>query len=167
MSLAQRVKHEVRQVGLVTLYFLVWFGVVLLLKKLFLEEYRIEFYALSVVVFGALVAAKVVVILDKTRVGTRLDDGYPVGVAASYKTLCYAVATVGVLFAEKLFHTYRETGALGPAIVDVWEHRDRNVMLAKAIIIGIAYAVYHIYAGIDRRLGEGRLRRAIWSRRPS
>ena len=163
MSLAQTAKRELKEVGLVTIYFLVCFGIVLLLKKLFLEEYQVEFYALSAVVIGALVAAKVVVILDKTRVGTRFDDNHSVGVAATYKTACYAVATFVVLFAEKLFHAYRETSALGPAVVDVWEHRDRNVMLAKAIVVGIAYVGYHLYAGVDRRLGKGKLVRTIWS----
>lgn len=108
-------------------------------------------------------AAKVVVILDKTRVGTRFDESHSVGVAAIYKTAWYAVATFVVLFAEKLFHAYRETGALGPAVVEVWEQRDRNVMLAKVIVIGIAYVGYHLYAGIDRRLGGGKLGRTIWS----
>lgn len=163
MSLARTVKHELKEVGLVTVYFPVCFGIVLVLKKLFLAEYEVEFYALSAVVIGALVAAKVVVILDKTRVGTRFDDNHPVGVAAIYKTAWYAVATFIVLFAERLFHAYRETGALGAAVVDVWEHRDRNVMFAKVIVIGIAYVGYHLYAGIDRKLGESRLSRTIWS----
>jgi hypothetical protein len=163
MSVMQTVKRELKEVGLVTVYFLVCFGIMLLLKKLVLAEYEVEFYALSGVVVGALVAAKVVVILDKTRVGTRFDETHSVGVAAIYKTAWYAVATFFVLFAEKLFHAYRETGALGPAIVDVWEHRDRDVMFAKVIVIGIAYVGYHLYAGIDRRLGGGKLWRTIWS----
>lgn len=43
MSLLTAVKHELEQVGLVTLYFLFCFAVVLTLKKLFLAEYQIEF----------------------------------------------------------------------------------------------------------------------------
>ena len=163
MSLAQTVKRELKEVGLVTVYFLVCFGIMLFLKKLVLAEYDVELYALWAVVVGALVAAKVVVILDKTRVGTRFDESHSVGVAAIYKTAWYAVATFIVLFAEKLFHAYPETGALGPAVVDVWENRDRNVMLAKVIVIGIAYVGYHLYAGVDRRLGQGKLWRTIWS----
>jgi hypothetical protein len=67
MSRMHTLTHELKQVALVTLYFLCWFGLVLLLKKLFLAEYRIEVYALSAAVIGALVAGKIVVILDKTR----------------------------------------------------------------------------------------------------
>ena len=164
MSLLHTVKHEVTQVGLVTLYFLICFGLVLLLKKLFLADYRIQVYALSAAVIGALVAGKIVVILDKTRLGTRFDESYGVGVAAFYKTLCYAMVTALVLLAEMLFHAYREAGALEQAVAQVWGHRDRNVVFAKAIVIGMAYAGYHVYAGLDRRLGEGVLRRTIWTR---
>ena len=38
MSLLTSVKHELRQVGLVTLYFVACFGIVLTLKKLFFAE---------------------------------------------------------------------------------------------------------------------------------
>ena len=158
------VQHEVKQVGVVTLYFLVCFGIILTLKKLFLAAYAIEFYALSAAVVGALIAGKIVVILDKTRAGTRFDTRRPLVAAAAYKTLCYGVATFLVLFAEKTFHAYRESGALGAAVMGVWEHRDRNVMLAKVLCIGLAFAGYHLYAGIDRRLGKGTLWRTVWRR---
>ena len=39
--------REVKQVGLVTLYFLVCFALVLTLKKLFLAQYAVEFYGVS------------------------------------------------------------------------------------------------------------------------
>jgi hypothetical protein len=42
VSLLTAVKHELKQVGLVTLYFLFCFAIVLTLKKLFLAEYAIS-----------------------------------------------------------------------------------------------------------------------------
>jgi hypothetical protein len=164
MSLPSRLKHEVQQVGLVTLYFFFCFSVVLTLKKLFLASYDIEVYALSSAVVGALVAAKIVVVLDATRAGTRFDARLPFGLAVLYKTLVYGLATFVVLFLEKLFHAYRESGTLGQALMDVWAHRDRNVILAKVICISLAFAAYHLYTGLDRRLGEGTLRRLVMSR---
>lgn len=164
MSLLSRLKHEVEHVGLVTLYFLFCFGVVLTLKRLLLAQYQVEVYALSTAVVGALVVGKVVVVLDKTRAGTRFEARLPLGLAALYKTMVYALVTFVVLFLEKLFHAYRESGTLGQAVMELWAHRDRNVILGKVIIIGLAFAVYHLYAGLDRRLGEGTLRRVVMSR---
>ena len=164
MSLLAKVKHELKEVGLVTLYFLFCFGVILTLKKFFLATYQIEFYAISAVVVSALVAGKVVVILDHTRLGTSFAAGQRPGLAALYKTLIYLAVTILLLVGEKVFHAYRESGALGTALVEVWEHRDRNVMFAKAICVGVAFAGYHLFVGADRRLGKGTLWRALWGK---
>jgi hypothetical protein len=158
MGILAKLKYEAREVGLVTLYFLLWFGFILSLKKLLLAAYDIEFYALSSAVVGALIVAKVVVVLDKTRAGTRFDRTHSIGIAALYKTLMYSLCTAFVLSAEKLFHAYRDTHSLSTAITEVWMSQDRHIILAKILCIGLAFMGYHLYAGIDRRLGEGRLK---------
>jgi hypothetical protein len=158
------VRREVRHLGAVTLYFLGCFGIVLTLKKLFLADYHIEFYALTAAIVGALIASKLVLILDATRAGTRFDVRLPLAVAALYKTLIYMIAAGIVLFGERLFHAYRESGMLVQALADLWMHRDLNIILAKIICIGVAFAGYHLYAGLDRRLGEGNLLRLLTSR---
>ena len=122
MSLLTKAKHEVREVGLATLYFLFCFGVILTLKKLFLAAYQIEFYAVSVVVFAALVSGKVVVVLDHTPLGTRFAAGERPGLASVYKTLIYGGATF------------------------------------------LTFGAYHLFVTTDRRLGQGTLWRAIWSK---
>lgn len=163
-KLLSTLKHEIKEVGLVTFYFFFCFSVVLTLKKLLLASYQIEVQALSTAAIGALIVAKVVIVLDRTRAGTRFDASLPLGLAALYKTLVYGLATFVVLFLEKLFHAYRETGLPGRAVIEVWEHRDRDLMLAKVLCIGLAFAAYHLYAGLDRQLGEGTLRRLVMSR---
>ena len=97
MSLWPRVKHELKEVGLVTLYFFACFVIILTLKKLFLASYEIKFYALSGALVGALIAGKVAVLLDKTRPGTRFDNSQPTGIAAGYKTLIYLAVTLLLL----------------------------------------------------------------------
>ena len=164
MNLLAAVKHEFKEVGLVTLYFLFCFGIILTLKKLFLADYQIEFHALSAAVIGALVAAKVVVVMDHARAGTRFDASRPLAATVAYKTLVYGAAGAVVLFAEELFHAYRATGGLEVAFAELWTHLDKNVILAKVICVTLAFAGYHFYAEIDRRLGEGTLRRLLWSR---
>ncbi|MGR9099206.1 MAG: hypothetical protein ACU826_01435 [Gammaproteobacteria bacterium] len=161
MKLLSSLKHEIKEVGLVTLYFFFCFGVMLTIKKLLLADYRVEVHAVSTAAVGALIVAKIVVVLDKTRAGTRFDARLSLGAAALYKTLVYVLSTFAVLFLEKLFHAYREAGVLVQAILDVWHHRDRSILFAKVIIIGLAFFAYHLYAGLDRRLGEGTLRRLV------
>jgi hypothetical protein len=164
MKLLSVLKTEIKEVGLVFLYFFFCFGVMLTLKKLLLADYKIEVQALSTAAIGALIVAKVVIVLDKTRAGTRFDASHPLGLAAFYKTLVYVLATAVVLFLEKLIHAYRETGLLGTAVSELWDHRDRNIILAKVLCIGLAFLAYHLYTGLDHRLGKGTLRRLVTGR---
>jgi hypothetical protein len=69
-----------------------------------------------------------------------------------------------VLFAERVWHAYRDTGALGEAVLEAWKRIDPNVLLAKVIIVGLVFACYHLYHGIDRRLGQDKLWRMILCR---
>lgn len=164
MEILSVVKREARHTGGVALYLFFCFGIFATLKKLFLATYQIEFSALVPAVIGALALAKVVVVLDLTPVATRLDTGHPIWVAALYKTLFYCTVSAPVLFAERAWHAYRETGALGEAVLEAWKHTDQNVVVAKVIIVGLVFACYHLYQGIDRRLGQDKLWHMILSR---
>jgi len=157
-------KHEAKEVGLITLYFLFCFGVAFLLQKLFLASHDIEVYVLSTLVIAALVVAKVVVVLDQTHAGTRFDLSLPLGAVALYKTLVYAVAVLVVLFLETVIDVYRESHSLRAAVLEIWAHRDWNHLLANVLCGGLAFAGYHLYAGLDRRLGKGTLRRLVTTR---
>jgi hypothetical protein len=96
--------------------------------------------------------------------GNRFDASHSIGVAALYKTTVYCFFTFLVLWGEKMFHAYRESGMLGEAFMDVWAQRDRNVIFAKVLCIGLAFMGYHLFKGIDRRLGEGTLKRLVFNR---
>ncbi|MGR8932975.1 MAG: hypothetical protein ACU837_01130 [Gammaproteobacteria bacterium] len=163
MKLMSAVKREVEEVALVALYFFFCFGVILTLKKLLLADYHVAVQALSTAAISALIVAKIVIILDKTHAGTRFDANFSVAVAALYKTLIYVLVTFLVLFLEKLFHVYREDAAFVAAVIDIWTHRDRNLMFAKVLCIGLTFLAYHLYAGLDRRLGKGTLFRLVIS----
>lgn len=165
MSVLDKAKDELRQVGLVTLYFTACFGIVLTLKKLFLAEYQIQFYALSAVVISGLVAGKVVVVLDHTPIGRLFESGRLPGLAALYKTGVYTAVALFVVAGEKVFDSYRENPTLGAAITAVWENRDRSLILAKVLCVGLAFLGYHLFVAADSRLGKGTLWRALWGRR--
>lgn len=122
MGMLAVVKREAQHTGGVALYLLFCFGIFATLKKLFLATYQIEFSVLVPAVIGALTLAKVVVLLDLTPVATRLDTRHPIWLATLYKTLFYCAVSAPVLFAERVWHAYRETGALGEAVLEAWTH---------------------------------------------
>jgi hypothetical protein len=164
MGMLSVMKREVRHVGGIALYLLVSFGIFTTLKKLVLASHEIEFSALVPTVVSAFALAKVVVLLDMTPVATRLDAHQPIWVATLCKTLFYCAVSAPVLFIERIWHAYHETGTLGTAVVEAWEQIDLDVSLAKVITVGLVFGGYHLYHGINRRLGQGTLWRLILSR---
>lgn len=162
MSRLAALKHELIEVAYVTLYFFFCFSVMLILKKLLLAQYQVEVNAISTAAISALIVAKIVIVLDKTPAGKRFDARMALGAAALYKTLIYLLVTFLVLFLEKLFHAYREHGALIQALEAIWQQKDWNMMAGKLLWVGLTFFVYHLFAGLDRRLGEGKIRRMVF-----
>jgi hypothetical protein len=162
VALLQTIKHEVKQVGLITLYFLFCFGIILWLKKLFLAQYEVEYYALSAAVVGALVIGKVVIILDKTRLGNRFE-GQALYKDILYRSFVYTLVVILVLFAEHVFHARHEAGGIVSAAVDVFQHRDADHLLATIVCVSMSFIGYNVISAISRHLGEGELVRLFFS----
>lgn len=164
MSVADRVRHEVREIGLVTGYFLLWFLLFLTLKKLVLAEYQIHVSVVGTAVVGALVIAKIVVLLENTPIAAGFRSSLVV-LNVLWRSGSYTAVVLAVLLAERLFHAYRAQDDLSAAVSEIWATRDVHHALAMAISIGMAFVIFNGSVEIDRRLGSGGLRRLFFSRR--
>ena len=161
MGFKEKIKDELKEVGMVTLYFLFCFGVILLLKKLFLAEYEIGYYALSSAVIGALIVGKVVVILDHTKIGNRFEEKPPY-IHIIYRSLTYTFTVAIVLFIEHVFHAFGDGNSLWAAIKEVVANREAPRLWAVIICILGAFAVYNVISTINKHLGEGELKRLLF-----
>ncbi len=163
MSITERIRHEIREIGLVTLHFLVCFLLFLSLKKLLLAEYEIEIAVLGTAVVGALVVAKVVVLLEKTSFGDRFRSVLPF-FHVLWRSGCYTAAVFVVTLAESAFDVYREGTEPGALLGVLWAGRDFAHFLAMNLGVGLAFLIYNCFSEIDRHLGEGGLRRLFFTR---
>ena len=166
MSTAERLRHELREVGVVTLYFLACFLFFLSLKALFLDEYSIEIPVLGTAVVGALVLAKVVVILDKTSVGERFGSSRVLA-HVLWRSLVYTAIAFVVTLAERLFEFYRKSGDLSAALSDVWAGEDVDHFLAMNLTVGVTLVAYNAFTEIGRHLGAHGLRDLFLAKRRS
>jgi hypothetical protein len=163
MTVGERIRHEVREIGLVTLYFLSCFLFFLSLKKLVLEEYHLEIKVLHTAVIGALIVAKVVVLLEKTSFGDRFHSASRF-VHVLWRSFCYTAIVFVVTLAERLFEFYRESGELPRALSELWAGGNINHFLAMNLCVGFSFLIYNFFSEIDRHLGEGGLRKFFFSR---
>ncbi|ELR96655.1 hypothetical protein [Gloeocapsa sp. PCC 73106] len=158
-----KLTDEIKKVGSLTLFFLVCFGYILLMLKLFLAEYKIDVYVFSKTIISALVAAKAVAIMDMTPMLNYYSES-PRYLRVLYKTFIYTSAVFVIAVLEKLFHAYRETKALGSALELFLETRNLNNFLAVTLCVSVVFLIHNIFHEIDKYLGKGSLRKLFFNR---
>jgi hypothetical protein len=160
MSMQEKLKHELRAVVLVTLFFAAWLGVFMGLKFLILEDYQIRFGSVSAVLIGALILAKVVLILEHVPLGGWLRK-QPVLVDVIVRTLLYAFGTLVVILLEKAFESRHEQGGFGPALLNVFQHPDMPHVWANTICVTAALLFYNLLSALNHHLGTSGLARVF------
>jgi hypothetical protein len=162
MSIQQKLRHELKSIVLVTLYFAAWLGMLMALKVLILEDYQIRFRGFSMVLIGALVLAKVVLILEHVPLGAWLRD-QPALFDVLLRTILYAFGAFVVLLLEKAFESRHEQGGFGPALMNVFHHRDMPHLWANTLCVTGALLFYNLISALNRHLGAGGLPRVFLS----
>ena len=158
MGWQQKLKHELEAVVVVTLYFAAWLGVLMVLKKLVLAEYQIQFRGLSMVLVGSLVLAKVVLVLEHVPLGNWTRHR-PALFEVLLRTVLYALGVLVVLILEKAFEARHEMGGFIPALTHIFQHPEIPHVLANSICIACALLAFNSMSIIREHLGEGNLAR--------
>jgi hypothetical protein len=163
MSLRLRLLDEIREIGVVSLYFFACYAVFLILKKLLLEQYHVSLYVFHAAIIGALVTAKVVVILEKTSFGSRFQ-GSRLAYHVIWRTLAYTGIVFIVTLAEQILDVYLDHGSVQAALRNLWSGKDFDHYLALNMSVGLSFLVYNTVSELDRRLGRGTVRRLLLSK---
>lgn len=156
MSITQQLKHEIAAVISLTFYFVCWLGALLLLKYLLLAEYQIAFSGLSVALLGALVLAKVVLVLEHVSLGAWVH-ARPAWVGVVLRTALYVFGVFVVLLLEKAFEGRHEYDSFGASLIAVFQHADVHHVWLNTICLSAALLSYNILSVVRKRLGKGAL----------
>jgi hypothetical protein len=159
----QKILHEIRVVAIATLYFLVCFGFLMLFKHLTLAQYKIDFQGFGMAIFAALLAGKVVIVLEKIPLGgwTRSQ---PAVIEVLLRTAIYVLGAFAVLMLEQGFHARHEAGGWMAGVVHVLKTRDRDQMIASTMGVGVAMLIFNLYVVLHRYLGTWPLLRLFFGR---
>ncbi|MGD8581964.1 MAG: hypothetical protein PVG12_13270 [Gammaproteobacteria bacterium] len=154
MGVAQKMLHEVKAVIVLTLYFGIWLGALVLLKYLILAEYHIPFNRFSVVLVGALVLAKVVLVLEYIPLGSWVRS-QPAWVDVVLRTTMYAFGVFVVLLLEKAFEARHDYDSFGALLIAVFQQEDGKHVLLNTICLSAALLSYNMLSVVRRQLGKG------------
>ena len=164
MSFTQKLKHEIKTVGLVTLYFGCWLAILLLIKQLVLAEYQIEFRGMTNALVGALILAKVVIVLEHVPLGSWVRR-QPAWIDVLLRTVLYASGVVVVLVLEKGLEGRHEYGGFVQSISTIWAHEDIYHLWVNVIVITSALLIYNMFSVVRSHMGDGELLRLFTSPR--
>jgi len=165
VTLQQKLKDEIKAVAVTTLYFATWLGCLVLLKKFILAEYQIAFHGLSVALIGALVLAKVVLVLEHVSLGTWVRT-HTALIDVVLRTVLYAFGVFVVLVLERAFEGRHEYGGFGSSMMALFRHAQDHHVWANTICLTSALLGYNVLSVIRRHLGEGGLIRLFLSPLP-
>ena len=166
MSMKQKLKDELKAVGIAALYFGCWIAALLLIKSLVLAEYRIAFHHWSMAVIGALVLSKVVLVLEHVSLGAWVRS-HPTWVDVVLRTALYAFGVAVVLILEKGWESRHEFGGFGPAVGQLFQQADVHHVWANTICLTGALLGYNLLSVVRRHLGKGGLIRIFLSPLPN
>ena len=164
MSFTQKLKHEIKTVGLVTLYFGCWLAILLLIKQLVLAEYQIEFRGMTNALVGALILAKVVIVLEHVPLGSWVRR-QPAWIDVILRTALYASGVVVVLVLEKGLEGRHEYGGFVQSISTIWAHEDIHHLWVNVVVITSVLLIYNMFSVVRSHLGDGELLRIFTSPR--
>jgi len=152
-----------KEMAPVVLFFFIAFILIFLLLKLFVAQYSIEFYAFSKAAIGALILAKVVLVMDWAVSGKRVST-YPRAVAIICKTFIYGLAVIVLGIGERTIHGIRQAGNLRDAVKLVIARADLDRFLGLVLLISLTVGSYLVMREIDRAMGKGALFRLFFKR---
>jgi hypothetical protein len=158
-------REEATELALAALYFGVWCGFLVILKRLILVQYEIEFRGLSVALLFTLVMIKVVIALEKVPLGAWVRNK-PLILDVILRTVLCTIGVVAALLLEKAFEARHEYGGFGPSLVRIFQNRDIHHVWANTICVALATLWFNILTVLRRRLGGRQLVLMFFSNPP-
>jgi hypothetical protein len=156
MSIAKFIKHEAKELLIVTLFFLLGFLLVLGLFKLMLADYNIQFNTCTKALVGALVLAKVVLILRGRAFMQALPNHYGI-VRVLYKTIIYLVGVFVILTLERVVEAYGDAGGFLTALKHIAETRKIYHVMAVTLLVGVLLTAFNCWEELLREVGRERV----------
>ena len=157
MNARGKLVEEFKALGVITLYFGVWVGTIMLLKKLALAQYGIHFGALALAVVGVLLLAKVVLLMEHIPMGSWVRN-QPAIVPVLLRTFIYSLGVFVVLAIERAFEARHEYGSFGRALIGIIQHPIYPRVLFNTICLFWALLGFNVLSVLRERLGTKGLR---------
>jgi hypothetical protein len=163
MSKKTLLMRELKKVLVISSVFFVIFVVFLLLKKMILEDYSIDFYVLSTALVGSLIIGKVVLIFDLVPVTKKTDhlpNIYRVFFRSCIYIMGYVIFTILEHLVKGLFMNERFFAALDSAIHQL----STPAFITSFVAVFLAFLLFNTFWVIRANVGPAALNNMFFGR---
>jgi len=147
-SIKQKAKHEVREMVVITLYFAFFFCALATYSMLLLDRFHVKYWNYSFALINALVIAKVIMIGEAAKVGTRYE-ARPLLLSAIYKAFIFCLLVFAFHFVEELIK-----GLVHGNIAKGFQEIRFDDLLGRAIVVFCTFIPFFAFREFRRVLGE-------------
>ena len=147
----KKVLHEIIVIARTATYFAVFFLFMIVMKKLTLKDYQIEFTGLSQALIGALIMSKVILLMQLISLGSWVQRQPPI-VDTLLRTLLYSLGVLVVVILEKAFEARHEVEGFSNAIAYVLDRRDVYHVWANTLGATASIFFFNVFAVVQRLL---------------
>ena len=155
--------EEIRHILPATIYFFLGFNLVLLTKRLMLEEYLIQFSGFFIASGAALIVGKVVLVVDKMPFLKRYDHA-PLIRPILFKTIVYTFFVFVARLIEALIHYLIDSGQLSGFFHHMLAEFSWHHFIAVQLWIFVLFLGYVSGSEINHLLGDGELAKVLFTR---
>jgi len=149
----KKILKEINTIARTALYFAIVFIIMMVMKKLYLKDYDIEFNGISQALLGALVMSKVIILMEYISLGSWVQR-QPAIVDVILRTLLYTLGVLVVVVLEKAFEKRHEADGFVHAISYVFANRDIYYVWATTIGSAASIFVYNSFLVVQRVMGK-------------
>jgi hypothetical protein len=155
-KLWQVLKHEFLQLIGPTIFFFVAFNVISFTKKLYLEDYQINFSGFFLKAsLGAVLVGKAVLLADEIPFMNRFPRT-PLIYNVAWKTVIYSLVALWVQFLEEFLPLVWHHHSLATALSKSWHGIHWPHFWAVHILLGYFLFIYVSFRELARTFGEAR-----------
>ncbi len=158
-----RVLALVREMAPVVLFFFLALAWILLMFKLFVAQYAIEYYAFTKAAIGALIIGKAVLLMEWAE-ARRRPSRLPRAMVVLFRTMLYGVAVIALGIGERIIHGTRETGSLREGFALMVANANLERFFGLVILISVMVGIYLMMEEISHAMGAGALRKLFFER---
>jgi hypothetical protein len=156
--------HELRELAPPTLFFFVWFNLILFTKRLMLEQYLIAYAGFLIATTGALVVGKVVLVANQMPFLRRFDYApliYPI----LFKTIVYTVLVFAARLIEMFIHYLVGHGVIGGgrAVEYLFGEFHWPQFVATQLWVIVLFLIYVTISELNHLFGDGELFRIFFT----